>query len=73
MKWFRAISYSILVVLQVIISPLLFKWYKNEMGLEYDSVIGVAIFLGFLTIGEIILMVSFYVSAIKDKDLKDIF
>jgi hypothetical protein len=72
MKWFRAISYSIFVSLQVFLSPLLFKWYTTEMGLSMDSLVGVAMFFGTVVLIEIAIMIFFYASAIQDKELKDL-
>ena len=74
MKWLRAIGYSIFVSLQVFLSPLLFQWYKNKLGMEkdFDALIGVAMFFGTLVLIELAVLIFFYASAIQDKDLKDL-
>jgi len=72
MKWLRAIGYSIFVSLQVFLSPLLFQWYKNELCLESDALIGVTMFFATLVLIELAVLIFFYASAIQDKDLKDL-
>jgi hypothetical protein len=72
MKWLRAIGYSMFVSLQVFLSPLLFQWYKNKLGLGKDEVIGVAMFFAVLILVELAVLIFFYVSAIQNKDLKDV-
>jgi hypothetical protein len=72
MKWLRAIGYSMFVSLQVFLSPLLFQWYKNKLGLEKEALIGVAMFFAVLILVELAVLIFFYASAIQDKDLKDV-
>ena len=72
MKWFRAISYSIFVSLQVFLAPILFKWYTTEMGISAESMVGIYMFFGTVVLIEIVVMIFFYASAIQDKELKDI-
>jgi hypothetical protein len=70
MKWVRAIVYNIILMVEVLLSPLLPKLYESY-GAKPDSLIGVIMFISIMFLGQTFLLVMLYLSAIKNKNLKD--
>jgi uncharacterized membrane protein len=71
MKWVRAIVYNIILMIELLLSPFIPKIYESH-GIETESFVGVFIIGSLIIVGQLILLVIFYISAIRNKDLKDL-
>jgi hypothetical protein len=71
MKWVRAIVYNIILMIEILLSPFIPKIYESY-GIETESFVGVFIIGSLIIVGQLILLVIFYISAIRNKDLKDL-
>ena len=71
MKWFRAIIYNIIVLGEILLSPFIPKFYESY-GIKGDSIFLVVITGVLILLGQVVLLIIFYISAIKDKELKDL-
>lgn len=71
MKWFRAIIYNIIVLGEILLSPFISKFYESY-GIKGDSMILVVLVGVLILLGQVVLLMIFYISAIKDKEVKDI-
>lgn len=71
MKWIRAIVYNIILMIELLLSPFIPKFYESH-GIGENSLFGVFILGVFIILGQMVLLVVFYISAIRNKDLKDL-
>ena len=74
MRYLKATLATLSLLANALISPVFIQWYKQQTGLtEPESLLGLNFTLVILGILQIFLLVSSWVSAIKDKSLKQIF
>ncbi len=67
MKWFKAIIFTIFLTIQVLLLPILFKYYELELNIKGEQMIGVTIFSMFLILLEFIIMIILYICAVRNK------
>ena len=72
MRWFKAIAFSTFLFLQVLACPILNNYYIKELKIVTDGIIPVIMFEVLYFILLFIVSIIFYVSAINDKDPKDL-
>ena len=72
MKYLRAILSTIIMVLMPLVMTPLLQWYEREFLEPKTDAVAVYILLIFISIGQLFMSIVFWVSAIRNKDIKDI-
>ena len=72
MRYFLAILHTVLLVVMPLIMIPFFQWYKKTLGLQDTDLAGVYLILFFIGSFMLILTILRWISAIADKDIKNL-
>jgi hypothetical protein len=72
MRYFIAIAHTVLLVLVPLIMIPLLQWYECTYLKPNTNIFGVYILLTFISLGMLLMTVIRWVSALSNKDLKDL-
>jgi hypothetical protein len=72
MKYLRAILSTITMVLMPLIMIPLLQWYELKFLAPKTDIFAVYVLLFFISMGHLFINIVFWVSAIKNKDIKDL-
>lgn len=69
MRYLKAILSTLLMSLAQVLFPIFYQWYEQRTGI---NAVGIGLFFFLISCGALALCIALWVSAIRDKDLKDL-
>lgn len=73
MKTIRAISYTIFVLFELLISPIFYSWYEKKFELQNYINVGLFFFCFIIGLFQFFLMGLFWYSSLTNKNIRDVF